>query len=269
MAPLLRRAATLVVVLGSFSVLAACGGDGGTTEVDTRVAASVSTTPEFITVDVGGSRPVAAEVRDSAGVLISNPAATWWSLSAVTATVDGSGASGSVRGVAPGITRVIAQVNTAADTTLVASLGTRSLLSTSFVNGLPNATATPGQIVQVPVMLDMSRVGANGDLGSAQFDLQFNPALLVYQGAVAGVEGVATFSVPNPGRFRFSFNGAVPQGRSNLTLVTLTFLVPQSAPTEVNNNTVLVMNHTAAPASTTGQPYELPVTAWGRLRVTR
>ena len=268
MAPMLRRATTLVVSLGSVPVLLACGGDGGTPPpVDTRVAATVVTSPDFTTVDVGGSKVVAAQVRDSSGALIGNPAVTWWSLSAVTATVSGSGLTGNVGGVAPGITRVVAQANTAADTTLIASMGPRSLLSTSFVNGIPNATVAPGQIVQIPVVLDMSRVGANGDLGSVQLELQFNGGLLVYQGAVPGVDGNAVFSVPSPGRFRFSFTGAVPQGRSTLTLVTVAFRVPDSAPADAN--TVLVMNYTSAPASTTGQAYEVPVTAWGRLRVVR
>jgi hypothetical protein len=254
---------------GPVTITATSGGKRGTAQVtvESRVAAEVLATPEFTTVSVGATAPLTLEARDAAGASIPNPAIAWNSLNAALATVSGRGSTAAVSGVAPGVTRIAARVNNAADTSLIAVLGPSSLLSTSFVDARYTATVFRGQTVTVPVMLDMSRASASGNLGSVQFDLLFNASLLRFQSAVAGVSGNATFSLANPNTFRFSFTGTAPQGQSNLTLVTVTFEVPQTAP--LNANTVLVLNHTAAPTSTSGQPYELPVTAWGRLRVTQ
>jgi hypothetical protein len=192
------------------------------------------------------------------------PPVSWSSLNGTTASVAGAGSAAPVSGVAAGVTRIAARVNDAADTSLIAVLGPRSLLSTNFIEGRYSATVARGQLVNVPVVLDVSRASANGDLGSIQFDLLYNTSLLAYRSAVAGVAGSAVADVSTPGTFRFRFTGTAPQGRSSFTLVTVTFQVPQTAPLA---NTVLVLNYTAAPTSTGGQPYELPIAAWGRLRV--
>lgn len=264
-----RRAARLVVSLGLLPVLQACGGEEGTGPViEPRVAAETSTAPEFATVSVGGTTQLAAAARDSAGVLIPNPSVAWASLPAAgVATVSGTGVDGTVGGVAPGVARISARVNDASDTSWVAVLGPSSLLATAFVGARPSATVSRGQTVTVPVRLDMSRVGASGDLGSARIDLLYNPGVLVYQSAVAGVAGSSSFSVPSPGTFRYAFDGAAPQGSANLTLVSVTFQVAPSAP--LDSYIVLVLNHTSAPASTGGQPYDPPVSVWGRVRVTQ
>lgn len=257
---------TAGAVGGPVTITATSGGKSGTAQltVETRIATAVTTAPDFATVSVGGTTQITAQARDAAGVIL-NPAVAWSSLATDRATVAGVGAGATVSGVAPGVTRIAARVNTAADTSLLAVLGPQSILSTGFIDGRYSATVTRGQTVNVPVVLDMSRASAGGDLGSIRFDLMYNTAILSYRSAAVGVNGSATAGVVTPGTFRFVFTGTAPQGRSSLTLVTLTFDVPQTAP--LNANTVLVMNYTGAFTSTAGQPYELPVTAWGRLRV--
>lgn len=250
---------------GPATITATSGGKRGTAQVavGSRVATGVTTTPDFATVSVGATTQLSAEARDAAGV-VPNPPVTWSSLAATTASLAGAGSAAPVSGVAPGVTRIAARVNGAADTSLIAVLGPRSLLSTNFIEGRYSAAVARGQFVTVPVVLDMSRASANGDLGSIQFDLLYNTSLLSYRSAVAGVSGNAVVDVSSPGTFRFRFIGSAPQGRSSLTLVTVTFQVPQTAPLA---NTVLVLNYTAAPTSTSAQAYELPIAAWGRLRV--
>jgi hypothetical protein len=251
---------------GPATITATSDGKRGTAQitVGTRVATQVTTTPDFATVSVGATTQLTVDALDAAGAPVPNPPIAWSSLSATTASVAGAGSTTPVSGVAPGVTRIAARVNNAADTSLIAVLGPRSLLSTNFAEGRYSVTVARGQLVSVPVVLDVSRASANGDLGSIQFDLLYNTSLLAYRSAVVGANGSATVDVSSPGTFRFRFTGTAPQGRSNLTLVTVTFQVPQTAPLA---NTVLVLNYTAAPTSTSNQPFELPIAAWGRLRV--
>jgi hypothetical protein len=250
--------------VGLLALLTACG-DGGTGPVETRIATEVSTTPEFATVSVGGTLQLAAQARDVDGAVIPSPSVIWNTLPATFATATGAGGSSTVSGVAPGVTRVSAQVNGATDTSWVAVLGSQGVLSTAFIGGRPSATVARGQLVTVPILLDLSRASSNGDLGSARIDLLYNPAVLVYQSAVAGLAGSTTFTVPNPGTFRLAFDGTAPQGTSNLTLATVTFRVADAA--ALDAYMVLVLNHTAAPARLNSQPYEAPVSVWGRVRV--
>jgi hypothetical protein len=257
----------VLLPVGCLTILSACS-DGGTDPiVEPHIAAEVSTTPEFATVSVGGTVALNAAARDDAGALIPSPSVIWNTLPATFASASGTGTIGTVGGVAPGVTRVSATVNSASDTTWVATLGPNSLLATAFIGARPSATVTRGQIVTVPITLDMSRVGANGDLGSARIDLLYNASILVYQSAVAGVAGLTTFTSPSPGVFRFALDAATPQGTPNLTLATVTFRVADTA--ALDAYTVLVLNHTAAPKRTNTTAYEAPVSVWGRVRVTQ
>lgn len=251
-------------LLGLSLVLASCSG-GGTEPQPPRIATEVTTSPEFATVGVGESLVLMATARDSAGGVIGNAPFVWTPLPSTFASVTGAGASGTVSGIAPGAVRVSAQSGAASDTTWVAVLGPNSPLSTAFIDGRPSAAVVRGQIVSVPIRLNLSRLGLNGDLGTVQLELRYNPGLFVYHSATAGVSGTSSFTVPSAGTFRFSLDAAAAQGSADLTLVTVNFQVPPSAPT--GSYTVLMLTYTAAPTRTNGQPYETPVTVWGRVRV--
>jgi hypothetical protein len=139
------------------------------------------------------------------------------------------------------------------------------VLSTAFARGEAKTYVRRGQTVVVPVMLDLSKASANGDLGAAQFRLEYDPAVLVYQSASPGVTGTADFNVPTPGTFRFSFAGTNPQGTSRLTLVTVIFTVHGSAP--MDGPRALTLTYTAQPANTSFAKYAMPVAVSGRVVV--
>jgi hypothetical protein len=170
-----------------------------------------------------------------------------------------------VRGVAAGLAGVAAQVNGAADTALVAVLGPSGLLATAFAGGQPKLAARAGQTVVVAVVLDLSRVSATGDLGAAQFDLLYDPAVLGFQSAQAGVSGSAATHVPTPGVFKFSFAATEPQNAPRPTLVTVTFQVAAGA--QPGTERAFSLTWTAPPASTGFTAYGIPLSAGGRVLV--
>jgi len=135
----------------------------------------------------------------------------------------------------------------------------------AFTGGQAKTYVGRGQTITVPVVLDLSKVSAGGDLGAAQFELKYDPAVLVYQSAAAGVTGTADFNVPTPGTFRFSFAGTDPQGTARLTLVTITFQVAPGA--AVGAQRALTLTYTAQPANTSFAKYALPIAVAGRVQV--
>lgn len=249
---------------GPVTVTATAEGRSGTSQitVQARTAARVQITPRFATVDVGAAVPLQVAAFDAAGVAIPSPVVAWSAASPERATVS---AAGSVSGVAAGLAAFQARVDAAADSAWVAVLGPATLLSTAFAGGNVAATAAPGQTVSVPVLLDLSRVGADGDLGSAQFDLLYDPAVLEYVSAQVGVTGSASYNVPTPGTFKFGFAATAAQGASSLTLVTVTFRVAAGAP--AGTLRAFTLAYTAPPTSTGFAAYGAPLSVGGRLRV--
>jgi hypothetical protein len=249
---------------GPVTITATSEGKSGTASITVVVpqASSVVVAPRFAALDAGGSATITAKAFDASGKEIAGPGISWRSLSAGVATVS---ASGSVSGVTAGQASIVAQVNAATDTAWVAVLGPKSLLSTAFAGGAAKTGVKPGQTVTVPVLLDLSKASANGDLGSAQFELKYDPAVLVYQSATAGVTGSPAFNVSAPGTFKFSFAGTSPQGTAKLTLVTITFQVAPGA--SVGTQRALSLTYTAAPTGTEFQSYEIPISVGGRIQV--
>jgi uncharacterized protein YjdB len=250
--------------VGQVTVTATVEGRTGTAQVTVipRTAASVTLNPRFVALSVGGTRSLDVSAADAGGVGIPSPVVTWASSSSATASVN---ATGLVSGAGIGTARVTARVNNASDTTYVAVLGSTSLLSTAFPNGLVRAEVRPGSLISVPVMLDMSRPSAAGDLGSVQFQLGYDPAVLTYQSALPAVTGSAETYSPQPGVVRFAFAATSPQSQSSLTLVTLTFQVAAGAP--VGTQSPLNLTYTAAPTGTAFQIFSLPLVVSGRVRI--
>lgn len=257
----------LVTAVGSgapVAITATSEGKSGTAQVFTEASTAdrVVITPRFVAVDVDATATVGAKAFDASGFEIPEPTVAWASAATQKVAVDSAGV---VRGVSAGMGSIIAQVDAASDTAWVAVLGERDLLSTAFVGGSAVAEVNPGQTMEVAVLLDLSKLGTDGDLGSVQFDLRYDDEVLVYQSAEAGVSGTASHNLAAPGLFKFSFASTAAQGRPDLTLVTITFQVASSAP--IGARSALDLEYTAAPTGTAFQEYATPIAAAGRIQV--
>ncbi|HEX2188611.1 MAG TPA: Ig-like domain-containing protein [Longimicrobiaceae bacterium] len=249
---------------GPVTITATAEGVPGTLAltVAQQPAARVAVAPAFATVDAGGTATLRAAALTAAGDTVRGAEIAW---SATPGTVATVGATGVVTGAAEGQARVVARSGTLADTATVAVLGPRTLLSTAFPGTSLRADIAAGQTFTVPVVLDLSKVGSNGDLGAAQFDLVFDPAVLQFDGAASTLQGAAETNLAAPGRVRFAFAATAPQGSARLTLATLTFRVAPGA--AAGTQTALDLTYTAAPTSTGFAAYDLPVAVDGRVRV--
>lgn len=249
---------------GNAAIMALADGKTGSSGITVAipVAARVVVTPAFATVDVGATTSYTASAFTASGAAISAPSVSWSALSPNPSVA--VSASGVVMGSGAGQARIVARVNSASDTAVVAVLGPQSLLSTAFVGGAASAEVKAGQTITVPIVLDLSKVSSNGDLGAAQLELSYDPAVLWYRSAAVGAGG-GDFHVPVEGSFRFSFAATSPQGAARLTLVTVTFQVASNAAPGVRR--ALGLAYSAQPAGTGFQPYDRPVAVGGRIRV--
>jgi hypothetical protein len=224
--------------------------------------ARVAVVPGFATVDAGGTATLRAAALAASGDTVRGAAFTWSATPEAAATVSTAGV---VTGVAAGQARVAARTGSFADTATVAVLGARTLLSTAFPGGTIRASVAAGQTFTVPVVLDLSKLGSNGDLGSAQFDLVFDPAVLQYVSAASTLQGAAETNLVSAGRVRFAFAGTSAQGSARPTLATLTFRVAAGA--AAGTQTPLDLVYTVAPTSTGFAAYEIPLAVDGVVRV--
>jgi hypothetical protein len=224
--------------------------------------ARVAVTPGFVTVDAGATSTLRAAALAAGGDTVRSAAFTWSATPEAAATVSSAGV---VTGVAEGQARVAARSGSFADTATVAVLGARTLLSTAFPGGSIRASVPAGQTFTVPVVLDLSKLGSSGDLGSAQFDLVFDPAVLQYVSAASTLQGAAETNLVSPGRVRFAFAGTSAQGSARPTLATLTFRVAAGA--AAGTQTPLDLVYTVAPTSTGFAAYEIPLAVDGVVRV--
>lgn len=248
---------------GPVTITATLGGVAGSLQVTVapRIAARVSLAPSFTAVAAGGSAQLRAAAFDAAEVEIPDPVTHWGGGGAIAAVSQ----TGSVTGTAVGIAAVTARVDAAADSAWVAVVEPQGLLSTAFARERVKTAAAPGDTLTVAVVLDLSRAAADGDLGSAQFDLAYDPAVLSYVSAEGVAAGSSTFDVPTPGTFKFAFAATAPQTSATVTLVQVRFRVAAGAP--VGAQRVLTLTYTAPPTSTTFASYPLPVGVGGRIRV--
>ena len=262
------------IAAGTAMITAASEGKQGqaTVTVVVPTASRVAINPLFTTVDAGQATNLAAQALNAQGQPIQGASITWSSLNPNIATVDP--ATGRTTGVAAGQARIVAQSGTAADTATVAVLGARSVLSTAFPReassttgpGVIRANVTPGQTITVPVILDLRKASANGDLGAAQFELTYDPAVLEFQSVTTGVSGSAETHLVEPGKFRYAFVSTNPQQQNAaLTLATVTFRVANNA--AVGTQRAIGLTYTTRPTDTSLNAYEQPITVAGTVRV--
>jgi uncharacterized protein YjdB len=256
------------VAAGAVTITASGEGRSGSVQlaVQARTATTAEVLPRLVVLDAGASTNMQTLARDFTGRLIPDPVVTWSSSATGVATITpGTGDGATLRGVAPGTAAIRGQVDAAVDTGWVAVLAPTSLFASAFPGTSPKATAAPGQFITVPVILDLTRVSATGDLGSVQLDLAYDPAVLIYNTTTVLVSGSVNHNVPTPGTYKFAMAHGQPQGTGRLTLANISFRVAPNAP--VGAVRALNLTFTAVPTNTNLQPYSIPVTLHGRVRV--
>lgn len=249
---------------GDATITASTEGKGGglALSVASPEVVRLLLSPLFSTLDVGQSGRLQAVALAAGGDTVLAPRLAWSSAAPAVATVD---STGRLSGLAPGRAVVAATAGGASDTAVVAVLAARSLLATALPQGVLRADLRPGATVAVPVVLDLSRVRSDGDLGAVQLDLGFDPAVLRYDSTRAGLSGAAESHPASAGRVRFAFAATSPQADARLTLATF-FLTVREVPAGVGSPVSL--EFTARPVDTRLEAYETPVVVGGSVRVT-
>ena len=139
------------------------------------------------------------------------------------------------------------------------------IVSTAFVDGDPVADVTPGQVISVPITFNMTNVSAEGDLGSVQFDLNYDTLTLTYdsvqRGILSGLDNVAHLA----GKVKFAFVSTNPQGYPALILCVVHFTVSSGAIPGIERTFDLV--YTASPTDTSFNSYTHPFVVNGKLRI--
>jgi hypothetical protein len=255
---------TAVAVGGPVTITATSESKSATLQVSVvpRTAARVAITPSFSTIDVGAEKTLAVAAYDALNVAITSPTTTWSMGSSAVATVSSGGV---VKGLTQGVSLVAAKVDAMADTAAVAILGPTGIAASVLASNAYMADAKPGQTITVVVALDMTRPSATGDLGAAQFELTYDPALLTYVSAESNATGSSNFNTPTAGSFKYSFAGTAAQGSGNVKLVTVSFTVSTSA--TVGTIKPFTLSFTGSLTNTSFQNYSTPVVVAGRVRV--
>jgi hypothetical protein len=252
--------------VGNLEVQASVDAVGGNVsrEVVARPVARASALPSFSQLDVGASAALRGAALAVGGDTVHGAILQWSALTPAT-TVD---AAGRVTGVSAGMGLVVLSGGGgAADTAAVAVLGSRSVVVTALVGGAYRSAVRASQPLAVPVVLDLTRASPTGDLGSAQFDLAYDAALLRMDSVTVGVNGSAVTNSAEPGRLRFAFAGTAAQGAGRLTLATAFFTVSATAAEGAQSAFVLQMP--VAPTSTGFRSFDPPILVPGRVRVVR
>jgi hypothetical protein len=255
---------TAVAVGGPVTITATSEGKSATMQVSVvpRTATRVAITPSFTTMDIGAEKTLAAAAYDQVNVAIASPATSWSTSSPAVATVSTSGV---VKAVAPGAAAIAAKVDATSDTAMVAILDAKGIAASALATNAYVADAKAGQTIAVVVALDMSRPSATGDLGAAQFELTYDPALLTYVSAESNATGSSNFNSPSAGSFKYSFAATAAQGTGAVKLVTITFQIAAGA--TVGTIKPFGLSFTGSLTSTSFQNYTAPVTVAGRVRV--
>jgi hypothetical protein len=242
---------------GSAGVVATVGAFADTATVRVAiVAGSVDVMPDFAMTQIAGATAYSAAIKDALGTVLAR-AATWNSANASVATVDGAG---SASGVATGVVGIVGSADAAADTATLAVLGDSSVLSTVFAQGAIRSAVQVGQSIVAPVKVDLSRVSNDRDLGSAQFTLSYDAAVLQFDSASTGVSGSVNYNGGTPGAVLFALAELSVQGSADFTLLTIHFTVKS-----VSVGTVMDFGlvYTAVPTRTGFAAYEAPLVVNG------
>jgi hypothetical protein len=176
-------------------------------------------------------------------------------------------AQGTVNPARVGVGRVVAHSGQAQDTAVVAVLGAGDLLVSALPDGGVKASHAAGETVRVPVALDLSRASGNGDLGSIEFDVTFDPKVLEYVSSSTDATGASAANLVEPGRVRFAFAGTDPQGKAQIQLLTLSLKVKADA--AAGSFSPLSIVYSGVPTSTGFQVYKSPLTVAGKVVVAK
>jgi uncharacterized protein YjdB len=232
--------------------------DTATVTVDIK-ADSIVISPVADTTAVDGNVQFTA-MTFSGGQAITATVA-WTSTVAATATVDNTGKA---TGVAAGVTKIVATSGNVADTASLGVADGNSIISTAFPNAQALATATVGDTVTVAVTFDMGRVDATGDVGSVQFDLDYDATVFEAASGTTGVSGNPNLNLGIDGKVKFGFIATSAQGSSNLTLATIKFVVKAGA---AKGRSAFTLTYTAVPTDTSFGALPAPVAVAGEVQI--
>lgn len=233
--------------------------DTATVTVDIK-ADSIFISPVADTTVVGGNVQFTVKAYSGGQEIQAN--VTWTSTTPAVATVD---ITGKATGVAAGVTKIVATSGNAADTASLGVAGANSIVSTAFPNGSALATLTAGQEFTVAVTFDMNRVSGNGDVGSVQFDFDYDAAKIeVVSTDKGGMAGTVEINTDVAGKVKYALINLAPQGSSDLTLVTVTFKVKAGAAT---GRSAFSLTYTALPTTSGFVNYEAPVAVAGEVQI--
>jgi uncharacterized protein YjdB len=232
--------------------------DTATVTVDIK-ADSIVISPVADTTAVDGNVQFTA-MTFSGGQAITATVA-WTSTVAGTATVDNTGKA---TGVAAGVTKIVATSGTVADTASLGVADGNSIISTAFPNAQALATATEGDTVTVAVTFDMGRVDATGNVGSVQFDLDYDATVFEAASGTTGVAGNPNLNLGIDGKVKFGFIATSAQGSSNLTLATIKFVVKAGA---AKGRSAFTLTYTAVPTDTNFGALPAPVAVAGEVQI--
>jgi hypothetical protein len=140
-----------------------------------------------------------------------------------------------------------------------------TIVATAIPAGGEDRPVAPGDAVTVPVTLDLSRVGSDGDLGAAEFVLSYDANVFRFDSATTGVKGMAHVNGSEPGRVRFAFVATVPQGSPRLTLAAVNFTVRRGA--RPGRTALFRLDLPSRPVRTTLLPYDAPRTVGGGVTI--
>ncbi len=181
--------------------------------------------PASRVVNVSQTAQLAVTAIGTAGDTLVGTPITWSSSNAGVASVSGTGL---VTGVAQGLATIYAVSGTKTDSAFIAVASpTSSPVMTSLPASGGRLDAAIGQKFSVPVVADLSRVSPNGDLGSAQFNVKFDAAVLQLDSATVIGGGLGNLS--SAGTYSFAYAGTNPLGTSTPTMVTVFFTVLPAA----------------------------------------
>lgn len=269
----IHRHSMLALSLALLASSVACSGDatapsftdltGGTTPPPAAApVATVSLSPTYRASSPGEQVAFKASLFDAQGRSVTGASVSWVSADPSLVKVD---QAGNVSPQQEGVARVVANAGQAVDTAIVAVLGSQDLLVSALPEGSVKISKAAGQEVSVPVSLDLSRVSPTGDLGSVQFDVTYDPRVLEYVSSAVNVSGAAAANLVEPGRVRFAFAGADPQGQSLVKLLTLSLRVKSGAPAGAYSS--LTVTFAGLPTSTGFKSYRSPLTVAGTVLV--
>jgi hypothetical protein len=117
--------------------------------------------------------------------------------------------------------------------------------------------------VRVPVVLDLSRPSPTNELGSAQLDVLYDPAVLQFVRA-DNVPGNAVWNLRAAGRFGLAYAGTEPLAPGPVHLATMVLVVRAGTAGAVSS---FQIEFAEPPRRTSLAPFSAPVIVAGRVRV--